>query len=152
MIMSKTHDLLVARREEVKAQMAPLKAELEEINAALAAIDDRSGMVRVRYRTRRSIGDLAIEVLRNYPDGARTRRIVREVSERFNRVVKNQNMSWHLSHLKSGGRVVLDGGLWRLPTTKHEASDVASSDASEDGGGGAPSSIESQDVQDDIFG
>ena len=36
--MSKTQDLLLTRRKEVATEIAPLKAELKEIDAALAAI------------------------------------------------------------------------------------------------------------------
>lgn len=144
--MSKIHEMLLARRKEVVAEIAPLKAELKEIDTALAAI---SGEVPSAPSTRTgprpgSISSNALAVLQDHPEGLRTRSVVEAIQSRFGREITPRNMSWHLSHLKRDKRVVLVGDVWRIPDNNSEAPDDSPSGASDDGDG-SPSSIESRD-------
>ena len=143
--MSKTHELLVARRREVLAEIAPLKAELKEIDAALAAI---SGEVPPAPSARAglrqgSISSNTLAILQNHPEGLTTRAVREEMQRRFDREIAPRNMSWHLSHLKRDKHVVLDGGVWSIPGSNNEAPDDPPSSASDDGGG-SPSLAESR--------
>lgn len=145
--MSKIQEMLIARRKEVLAEIVPLKAELKEIDTALAAIGGEvSADPPVQTGPRSgSISSNALAVLEGHIEGLATRSVVEAIQQRFGREIAPRNMSWHLSHLKRDNRVVLNDGLWSIPSSNNEAPDDPPSSASDDGGG-SPSSVESREA------
>ena len=145
--MSKIHEMLLTRRKEVLAEITPLKAELKEIDTALAAIGGEvpsAPSARTGLR-QGSISSNTLAILQDHPEGLATRAITAVMLQRFGREMAPRNMSWHLSHLKRDQHVVLDGDVWRIPGSNNEAPDDPPSSAS-DNGGGSPSSVESRDA------
>lgn len=121
--MSKIHELLLSRRKEVLAEIAPLKAELKEIDTALSAISGEmpsAPLARIGPRSG-SINSSTLVVLRDHPEGLRTRAVAKAIHQRFNREITPRNMSWHLSHLKRDKRVVLIEGVWSILGSTNEA-------------------------------
>ena len=119
--MSKVRELLHARRREIAAQLAPLKAELKEIDTALAAIEERVVMPAGHGRRKPSISHRALEILSDTPQGLATGGVVEQMKSRFDREITNRNMSWHLSRLKTERKIIQVGELWRLPPGQNEA-------------------------------
>ena len=113
--MSKIVEMLAARRREIEAQFAPLKAELKEIDLALAAIEGRPPAPTQGKPRKPSVIDRIIELLTAEPSGLPTAEIAKRMKDQFGREVSNRNMSWHLSRLKRDGGIVQVDGLWRLP-------------------------------------
>ena len=132
--MSKTREILLGRKRQILAEMAPLRAELEEIDIALAAISGSLSPTVTQDKNKpkaQSIGGQALAVLKDYPNGLPTGQIGHQLKVRFERNISNRNMSWHLSHLKKAGHVVLDGELWRIPPAERETSGSEEPDASD---------------------
>lgn len=150
--MSKTRKLLQHRRKEIATEIASLQVELNEADTALAAIEGKRLPSTVQPTTRRaSIASQALDVLEKYPQGLPTRQIAKKVNELRDKKVTKHNMSWHLSHLKREGRLVLDGELWSIAPTNDETLDVPASSASGNGDG-TPLSNESQEGKHDLLG
>lgn len=119
--MSKVTEMLRARRQEVLAEMAPLKAELREIDAALAAIEDKPAPQTAKPKSGETVADHVNILLQEHPEGLHTRDFVEAMAKRFKRQITNRNMSWHLSKLKRERQLTQDGGgAWKLPQQKDE--------------------------------
>ncbi|MCT7377969.1 hypothetical protein [Chelativorans salis] len=141
--MSKVKDLLVARRREIEAELGPLQAELEQIDAALSAIEPKTPTRKERRRTatkekprgtrtqrekakrkrQPSIADQSRGLLEQNPQGLDTAEIARKLEESHGRKATMRTISTQLSALKRQGRLRQEGRLWRLPISKPEASD-----------------------------
>ncbi|MCH9052263.1 MAG: hypothetical protein IIA72_14475 [Proteobacteria bacterium] len=142
--MSKIKELLLARRREVKGEITPLKAELKEIDTALAAIGGNPVVAAKGNVRAGSIADQTLDILNDHPGGLPTRTMVREMRHRFGREIEKRNMSWHLSRLKREDKLILDGELWRIPSAQNETPDSISGASSTTGdGNGNPPSNES---------
>ena len=138
--MSKTTQLLQDRRAEIEAEIAPLKTELKEIDAALAAIQGKPPRIRDRSRAPQSIGDQVMAILKIYPQGLPTRQIRAKLMEDYGRKITTRSTSWNMSHLKRQERVILVGELWKIPSTDEApGSDEPSAPDHHDDGGGTPS-------------
>ena len=120
--MSKITDLLIARRNQVEADMAQVtrqyRAEIDEIDKALAAIrgETPTSVKRIRLRLLETIPDQTMAILMEYPTGLKMRDVLEMVNTRFDRKIAPKNMSWHLAHLKStrgGKKVIREGNLWK---------------------------------------
>jgi hypothetical protein len=118
--MSKTRELLLARRKEVEAQAAPYLSELNEIDKALAAVGNKP--LKATYvapdspHKKLSVDKQVIETLRENPEGLRTQRMGMELNVRYGRQLSTKNLSWYCSRLKKRGLIVQDGELWKLPS------------------------------------
>lgn len=151
--MSKIRSLLEARKREVLSEMAPLKAELSEIERALAAISEGTPTSGGSQRkTSQNIGDQALAILHKHPKGLRTADVRKQIGQQFGRDIINRNMSWHLSRLKREGSLIQEGELWKIAPAKNETPDAGTSSVSEDGETSTSSSIESRKVEHDLIG
>lgn len=144
--MSKIKEILLARRNEVLAEIAPLKAEIREIDAALAAIGAPVEPRRPKPEdsakpiTSGTVIGQAQILLREAQRGLVTREIVEQIKARFGREISARNMSWHMSRMKREGLVTQTAnGLWKLAGQNEETPPEEQSDgASITGGGDAP--------------
>lgn len=143
--MSKVKDLLVARQEEIRAEIGALQAELDDIEAALAIIAPKTPGRRGRRRTtgkaggrggrtpvrregpkRRqgrqpSLADQSLGILKQNPGGLHTAEIARKLEEAHGRKTTTRTLSTQLSAMKRKGRVKQDGRRWLLPAKQSEA-------------------------------
>ncbi len=73
-----------------------------------------NGAEKVDSSEPRKVREQVLAVLEDYPEGLTYREVAEKVNTRFGREIKSSSMSWHLSHLKSDGELVLEKGFWRL--------------------------------------
>lgn len=141
--------MLLGRQSEVKAEIAPLKAELKEIDAALAAISGGGTRATPRGARAVSISEQTLAVLSRHPDGLATATIAEALRAEYARLIRNRNMSWHLSKLKREGKIILDGEHWRIPPVQNETPDNRSgASITKDDERGGSSSNESKEAHD----
>ncbi len=147
--MSKVREILLDRRKEIEAEIAPLRAELKEIDAALAAISGGVSSSSTKGLRAGSIGAQALAVLGEHPNGLRTREIVRQMRRQFGREIAKRNMSWHLSHLKRDGHLIQTDERWRIAPSKDETpGGEPSASVTTGDGNGNPPFIESKESHD----
>jgi len=122
-------DFLSARRSEIETQLKALKAELEEIRVAEAAINGVSALAPSAAATgvRRlgrpkgteirpgSIKDWIKKALFDENDGLETEEIISKINRMGGPPVPRNSMAPQLSRLKSDdGLITLEGKRWKL--------------------------------------
>jgi hypothetical protein len=105
------------RRTQILEQISALKAELQELKLADAAI--RTGIagsatVTKSNEEKSTIKQMVIEVLQGRPEGADSSEIVQFIKQEFGEDVARSSLSPQLSRLKEEGKAVLNGKIWRL--------------------------------------
>jgi hypothetical protein len=127
--MTTLRDFLANRRSDIQTQLKALRAELREIEAASAALQDplREGIRSDATSTRRSgptLKEMAIAILTDHPDGLEANDVRDRIAERFDVQVKRESMSPQLSRLAKEG-VIRRGGhnKWLLKTQISASSD-----------------------------
>lgn len=145
--MSKTRELLTERRREVEAEIAPLKAELKEIDAALTAITGGGRITGHAPTVTRapSIVDQTLAILEAHPPGLPMRVILKALLTEYGREITPHSMSWHLSHMKRDNQLELLGNLWRIlgaGPEKETPDSMSGAPNHHEDEGGAPSSNE----------
>jgi len=137
-------EYLAQRRADVLANIKAYRKELAEIDAAeraLAAAGGEAAKPRRERGTsgtgRKTLKELAIDALREHPEGADAQTILAWIKERHGMEVARESMSPQLSRLGQEGTLARDGLLWRLVQArivtepqKDETPDAATSDAS----------------------
>ena len=129
--MTKSTDLLLGRRRElytlIRDAVVNYADEINQINKMLvvAGVDaplpyDANGAGKDDSSEPRNVNQQIHAVLEGYPEGLPSREITEKVNMRFGREIKSSSMSWHLSHLKKDGEVVLENRIWRLPADQDE--------------------------------
>lgn len=116
--MSKIREMLLARRKEIKSEMAPLEKELAEIDAALAVIsqpelplsDHSLKSDKILHTAREQIH----AILSLFPSGLKSSEVKACLREHYGREMKSHNVSWYLSRLKADGKLELFGERWKL--------------------------------------
>ncbi len=120
--MSKTREILLARRRDIETEAAPILAELAEIDAALKALGVTPknvvsrGVSQPTSSSKLSGEKQVLHTLKEHPEGLSTARPGVELNLRFRRVIAPRNLSWYCSRLKSRGSLLLDGERWKLPS------------------------------------
>ena len=123
-------DFLTARRSEIEAQIKALKAELEEIRVAEAAINGldptQAAAPKIRGPGRPkapeghkikpgSIKDWVIKALGDEPHGLETEEVILKVDAMGGPVVLRNSMTPQLSRLKDDDNLItLEGKRWKL--------------------------------------
>lgn len=143
--MTTLRDFLSNRRSEIHAQIRALRAELREIDAASAAVQESPGSdgsrtVASGRRSSPTLKEMAIAVLADHPDGLEANDVRDRIAERFGSQVKRESMSPQLSRLARDG-VIRRGGhnKWLL-----KALSLATVDQND--GDMAPDNSEGEDV------
>lgn len=103
--------------------MKALRAELREIEAATAAVQDSPGSDGARpaatsiQRSGPTLKEMAIAILMEHPDGLEANDVRDQIAEKFGTQVKRESMSPQLSRLAREG-VIRRGGhnKWLLKT------------------------------------
>lgn len=152
-------EFIATRRSEIKDQMASLRAELRQLDAAdRAAAETETGSNAAPSRqsvvraARPTIMDMILDVLKGQPDGAKSDEIIEAVKTKFNVEVPRSSMSPQLSRLKARGNLVMtNNNVWRLTEYETPSEDQSEGVPEVTDEGRQPSSNESQDVH-DIFG
>ena len=127
--MASLRDFIATRREDVKRQIADLKAELRELNLAEAAIKTGVPVVAPAMSTggtgKPTIKEMVVAVLGARPDGAEATEIISLVSSRFGDEIPRSSLSPQLSRLKEEGTLVLDGRTWKLSNEREDQANLA---------------------------
>ena len=129
--MSTSTDLLLGRRRElgklIKDAIANYAAEMQQIDKMLEAAGvavpqsyGGNGADEDESTEPRNVREQVLAVLEDYPEGLPSREIAERVNNRFGREIKSSNMSWHLSHLKRDGELVLENNLWQIPSLQSQ--------------------------------
>lgn len=125
--MNKTlKDFLAERKAEIKIQIAALRRELQQINAAQGIVDDDDvddggGAVRERTRSgQQTIKDMAMIVTDGKKEGADAGEIIRMIKERFDKDIPRESLSPQLSRLKAEGKMDLIGKIWKRTDVDEE--------------------------------
>ena len=97
--------------------MAALKAELKQLKAAESAVagaspENTSGSVQPSAPTKRTIKDMILGALDDFPHGARAEQIVLKIQEKFGEEIARSSMSPQLTRLKNDNLVVRENNLW----------------------------------------
>ncbi len=113
---SKLELLKELEKYEIKVRMA--KKEIEEIDNALSTLQ-RYGIFSEEsmfpYEPEpKTVADMALEILRDYPDGLTAIQILDKIRERWMPNLMRSSLSPPLSRLKHVGKVILDGSIWSL--------------------------------------
>jgi hypothetical protein len=116
---STLREFLASRRSGIKAEIAALRRELQEIDAAERAI---SGTAQsspapatvVSVAGGLSIKDKILAVLRDCPEGGDVATIIDLIQQQFGETIVKSSLSPQLSRLKGEGRVVTEHKIWRL--------------------------------------
>ncbi len=121
-------DYLATRREEIEAQMRALKAELNEIRIAEAALSGAPlgrtvmsgirGSAIVRDGT---IKDWIMRALSAFDVGLETDAVIEAIRKMGGPLVERSSITPQLSRLKAAGLLGHNGKLWRLPTEEDKA-------------------------------
>jgi len=132
-------EYLAERRQEVQAQIKSLKAELGELDRAASALEpvDVARSTQERGATgsgRKTIKELALQALRENPDGLEASAMVTWMASKGH-VVARESLSPQLSRLKEDHRVILEGTRWHAitaasyPMSEPSIDDIAESQA-----------------------
>lgn len=145
-MVTKTRIFLEGRRDELKAEIeaaaAPFRAELEDVEAALAAIrptrqrlsgetveahnkaTEGPGVIETLIKraqeeeAAKSYRQQIVQVLRRHPKGLTVAEVTARIRGDFGRDANAQNVSWHLSaakrDAKQAPRVLLEDDRWKL--------------------------------------
>jgi hypothetical protein len=113
-------EYLSNRRAEIQAQIKALRAELGDLDAAERGLASTSsdGPKRERGASgtgRKTLKELAIEVLQQRPEGAEANTIIAEIKSKHGIEVARESMSPQLSRLGQEGVLTREGLIWRLP-------------------------------------
>ena len=120
------------RRNELLRQISTLQSELKELDLAQSAIGDHmtetfvadtslreiaeAGQVaRPRLRSKKTIKQMAVDMLCDKPNGATAIEIIELIHERFGVDVPRASISPQLSRLKLDGEVEYTNNKWSLP-------------------------------------
>jgi hypothetical protein len=130
-------DFMANRKAEIKQQIAALKAELRDIQAAEGALTPGGGgesaaESSVRTRGRITIKDMIVSVLTPKPQGAEAQEIIESIKAQYGKEIARPSLSPQLSRLKEDGTLILDNKIWQLaktPVPKSEAPNATASDA-----------------------
>lgn len=120
--MSNFMNYIASRRTEIKEELAKLRAELKELDAAESAVvanKTRETPALVKSRgdaAAPTIKECVLAVLADQPAGADSMGILKMIKQRFNIDVKRPSLSPQLTRLKSDGKVTLTGTIWNLPS------------------------------------
>lgn len=116
-------DLLDSRRSEIEAQLKALRAELEDIRIAVAAISGAppGPVARGPGRPSRneikpgSIKDWVLKALQDEPDGLETEEIIVKIGLLGGPKIVRNSMTPQLSRLKADdNKITLEGKRWKL--------------------------------------
>ena len=125
-------DYLATRREEIEAQMRALRAELNEIRIAEAALSGsplgRTVMSGVRGSAivrDGTIKDWIMRALGAFDTGLETDAVIEAIRKMGGPLVERSSITPQLSRLKAAGLIGHNGRLWRLPTDEDKAQHVA---------------------------
>lgn len=132
--MTKIKDMLITRRREIMDEIGLLHAELEQIDAALDAIEPpgkrrktptksrmkgrQKAMAKGRQERAPSIAAQSVSILEQNPAGLSTTDIAEKLRERLGRQTTARTVSTQLSSLKRKGRVTQEGRRWKLPAAQ----------------------------------
>ena len=116
---STLREFLSSRRSGIKAEIAALRRELQEIDAAERAISGAGPNGTTPASTPSgsggtSIKDKILAVLQERPEGAEAATIIDLIQQKFGETIVKSSLSPQLSRLKSEGRVISDHKIWRL--------------------------------------
>jgi hypothetical protein len=130
--MNDLRDFLRTRRRQILDAMAPLRAQIVDIQAKiqelqrqLAEVDKAAsaiGMVNGLQKDRSpakdnqtlTIKEAALKVLADYPNGLTAIEILKEINDRFGMNIVRSSLSPQLSRLKQDDRISQSGMVWSL--------------------------------------
>lgn len=126
-IMTDLNSLLASKAslkrvvERYRAKLALAQKELDEIEAVLSIVKKYGGDISDNvYMTPKTVGDMATELLKEYPEGLTSMEILHLIRERWMPELMRSSISPPLSRLKHMGIVELDGSIWRLAENARE--------------------------------
>lgn len=118
--------------KKLEKRVCEEQAEYEKLKIALGVLE-RYGLslesVSVQEKPK-TVGDMALAILREHPRGLPAADILRNIQELWMPNLMRSSLSPPLSRLKERGEIILEGEIWRL--LKGEASDAEGSEASLD--------------------
>lgn len=119
--MATLRQFLTERRAEIQQQIKMLRAELRELDVAASALPDAGDALRDTTdkprRERRegpTLKTMAVEILKQNPDGLDANDIRAKIAQTFGVEVQRSSMSPQLSRLAKDGIVRLAGHRWLL--------------------------------------
>jgi len=114
-------EYLAQRRTDIQAQIKLLRAELSEVDVAEKALAAVSGETPVRRDrgtagsgARKTLKEMATEILQDHPDGLEANSILAEIERRYFVTVQRESLSPQLSRLGQEGVLNREGWLWKL--------------------------------------
>lgn len=132
----KLNELLLNRRDEIKAQIKELRLELVQLERMLAQLKADTSHASPQQNSKlMTIKAMALEVLSQNPGGMDTQSIIDAIARQFEKIIERPSMSPQLSRLKADGEIEQVGHLWRMvrPAGNHSnlSDDINQSQASE---------------------
>jgi hypothetical protein len=117
--MTTLREFMTSRRAEIQSQIKALKAELQDIDAAFAALpqDGQSRPQRDRGSSgtgKKTLKELALEALGENPSGLEALEIIKWIKEKYGTEIARESMSPQLSRLGQEEVVQRTGLTWRL--------------------------------------
>lgn len=110
-------DFIATREAEIKSLKAGLNAELKQLKAAKAAATEAAPTEKsVSARNlsgKRTIKDMILGALDEFPQGAGAESIILKIEEKFGDKIARSSMSPQLTRLKNDGLVVRENNLWK---------------------------------------
>lgn len=114
-------EYLAQRRADIQAQIKALRAELAEVDVAERALLSVNGEAMKGRRERgtggsgkKTLKEMAVEVLQNYPDGLEAANILSEIEKKYGVTVQRESLSPQLSRLGQDEVLKRDGLIWKL--------------------------------------
>lgn len=114
-------DYLAQRRADIQAGIKAFRAELAEIDAAERALEDAvNAPARPRKERgqggtgKKTLKELAVEVLWAHPEGLEASAILGEFAEKLGLTVRRESLSPQLSRLGQEGLLEREGLLWKI--------------------------------------
>lgn len=108
---------LKPKADELRAQLSPIEAEIDEARRALAAVQ-RPGVRRQRTGEAGPYADSiqmqALSVISEAPDGLPASHVAEQIETCFGRAVARTSLAPQLSRLVRDGRVKNIGGVYHL--------------------------------------
>lgn len=147
-------DYLSQRKAAVQAEIKALRAELVELDAAERALSeagDRPVSRRGSTATgKKTLKEMALEVLSHHADGLDASAIRTEIKRLFEVDLTRESLSPQLSRLGQAGDVSRQGLIWKL-APQHSAADQFGAEKKETPGASTPSVSDEENPLKDIL-
>lgn len=126
--METLNEFITRRKAEITEEIARLRAELRQINAAesMGQAEMQAQKSRAAQHTPETIKEQVVKILIDHPKGLNAKELQSRLKRRFGRDVKRESLSPQLSRLGRDGVIKRDGKTWILPLVESALTELES--------------------------